>query len=194
MAMPCTYISCVAERHMGRESMGTLIQAKMPEEGETLLSRFGGQVQTIYLDPPFNTGKQFDMKVRIGEGGYKNGSPSLNLPAYDDRWPDRTEYLAMMKKTLLLSRELLKKEGTIFLHIDSRMYAHLRLLMDEVFGESNFLNEIIWSYQTGGRARSYFPRKHDVILFYARSRSYYFNLKAGCAQRVAQQPYAPRRG
>lgn len=84
----------------------------------------------------------------------------------------------MMKKTLLLSRELLKKEGTIFLHIDSRMYAHLRLLMDEVFGESNFLNEIIWSYQTGGRARSYFPRKHDVILFYARSRSYYFNLKA----------------
>jgi len=178
MAMPCTYISCVAERHMGRESMGTLIQAKMPEEGETLLSRFGGQVQTIYLDPPFNTGKQFDMKVRIGEGGYKNGSPSLNLPAYDDRWPDRTEYLAMMKKTLLLSRELLKKEGTIFLHIDSRMYAHLRLLMDEVFGESNFLNEIIWSYQTGGRARSYFPRKHDVILFYARSRSYYFNLKA----------------
>ena len=58
------------------------------------------------------------------------------------------------------------------------MYAHLRLLMDEVFGESNFLNEIIWSYQTGGRARSYFPRKHDVILFYARSRSYYFNLKA----------------
>ena len=79
--MPCTYISCVAERHMGRESMGTLIQAKMPEEGEILLSRFGGQVQTIYLDPPFNTGKQFDMKVRIGEGGYKNGSPSLNLPA-----------------------------------------------------------------------------------------------------------------
>ena len=65
MAMPCTYISCVAECHMGRESMGTLIQAKMPEEGETLLSRFGGQVQTIYLDPPFNTGKQFDMKVRI---------------------------------------------------------------------------------------------------------------------------------
>ena len=77
-----------------------------------------------------------------------------------------------------LYRELLKKEGTLFLHIDSRMYAHLRLLMDEVFGESNFLNEIIWSYQTGGRARSYFPRKHDVILFYARSRSYYFNLKA----------------
>ena len=54
----------------------------------------------------------------------------------------------------------------------------MRLLMDEVFGESNFLNEIIWSYQSGGRARTYFPRKHDVILFYAKSRTYYFNLRA----------------
>ena len=102
----------------------------------------------------------------------------------------------MMKQTLLLSRELLKKEGTIFLHIDSRMYAHLRLLMDEVFGESNFLNEIIWSYQTGGRARSYFPRKHDVILFYARSQVVLLQPqgRAGRAKRVAQQPHAPRRG
>ncbi len=176
--MPCTYIHCAAERHACRESRGTLIQAKMPEDGQKLLARFKGQVQTIYLDPPFNTGKQFEMKARVGEKGYRTGSPSLNLPAYDDRWEDRSHYLTMMRETLTLSRELLKKEGTIFLHIDSRMYAHLRLLMDEVFGENNFLNEIIWSYQTGGRARSYFPRKHDVILFYARSKSYYFNLKA----------------
>lgn len=176
--MPCTYIHCAAERHACRESRGTLIQAKMPEEGQKLLARFKGQVQTIYLDPPFNTGKQFEMKMRVGAKGYRTGSPSLSLPAYDDRWEDRSHYLTMMRETLILSRELLKKEGTIFLHIDSRMYAHLRLLMDEVFGENNFLNEIIWSYQTGGRARSYFPRKHDVILFYARSKSYYFNLKA----------------
>ena len=185
--MPCTYISCVAEHHMGRESTGTLIQAKLPEEGEALLSRFGGQVQTIYLDPPFNTGKQFDMKARIGEKGYRTGSPSLSLPAYDDRWPDRAEYLSMMKQTLLLSRELLKKEGTLFLHIDSRMYAHLRLLMDEVFGESNFLNEIIWVYQSGGRSLKYFSRKHDVILFYRKSPKYDFNV-----EEVMVAPSEPR--
>ena len=115
--------------------------------------------------------------MRVGEKGYKTGSPTVSLDAYDDRWESREEYLAMMRDALVLARGLLKKEGTIFLHIDSRMYAHLRLLMDEVFGESNFLNEIVWSYQTGGRARNYFPRKHDTILFYARSRSYYFNLK-----------------
>ena len=175
--MAATYICCASERHFSRESMGTLIQGSLPACAGELLERFGGQVQTVYLDPPFNTGKQFDMKVRIGERGYRTGSPTLTLPAYDDRWPDRSAYMDMMRSTLELARGLMKKEGTIFLHIDSRMHAHMRLLMDEIFGESNFLNEIIWSYQTGGRARTYFPRKHDVILFYAKSRSYYFNLK-----------------
>ncbi|HIS95971.1 MAG TPA: site-specific DNA-methyltransferase [Candidatus Ventricola gallistercoris] len=176
--MACTYIRCAAERQMGRESTGTLIQAELPACGQQLLSRYGESVQTVYLDPPFNTGRRFDMKVRVGTQGHKTGSPALALPAYDDRWQSREQYLAMMRDVLTLSRQLLKKEGTIFLHIDSHMYAHLRLLMDDIFGENNFLNEIIWAYQTGGRARTYFPRKHDVILFYAKSRSYYFNIRA----------------
>ena len=90
--------------------------------------------------------------------------------------------------------QLLKKEGTIFLHIDSHMYAHLRLLMDDIFGENNFLNEIIWAYQTGGRARTYFPRKHDVILFYRQIPLLLFQhpRRPGGAQRDAQQPHAPR--
>ena len=176
--MPASYIRCATERHMGEGDAGLLVQGSLPGCAQTLLDRYEQQVQTIYLDPPFNTGKCFEMKARVGERGYKTGSPALSLPAYDDRWESREAYLAMMREALTLSRALLKKEGTIFLHIDSRMYAHLRLLMDEIFGESNFLNEIVWSYQTGGRARTYFPRKHDVILFYARSRSYYFNLKA----------------
>ncbi len=176
--MAATTIRCSTVRQMGRESAGTLIQGSMPESAGALLERFDGSVQMIYLDPPFNTGKIFEMKARIGEKGFRTGSPALTLPAYDDRWPDRAQYMQMMRETLTLCRSLLKREGTIFLHIDSRMHAHMRLLMDEVFGESNFLNEIIWSYQTGGRARTYFPRKHDVILFYAKSRAYYFNLKA----------------
>lgn len=175
--MSAQYIRCGTQCHAGDFDAGTLIQGRLPEDGQALLARFGGQVQMVYLDPPFNTGKKFDMKVRVGEKGYKTGSPTVSLSAYDDRWESREEYLAMMREALVIARGLLKKEGTIFLHIDSRMYAHLRLLMDEVFGENNFLNEIVWSYQTGGRAKNYFPRKHDTILFYARSRQYYFNLK-----------------
>ena len=192
--MPASYIRCTTERHMGEGDAGTLMQGSLPGCAQTLLDRYAQQVQTIYLDPPFNTGKCFEMKARVGEKGYKTGSPSLSLPAYDDRWESREAYLAMMREALTLSRALLKKEGTIFLHIDSRMYAHLRLLMDEVFGESNFLNEIVWSYQTGGRARTYFPRKHDTILFYARSRSYYFNLKGVPIARSEARSNHMRRG
>lgn len=191
--MSATYVRCAAERRFGKESMGSLIQGVMPEEGQELLERFGGQVQMVYLDPPFNTGKRFDLKVRIGEEGYRTGTRTMMLPAYDDRWPDREQYMQMMKKTLELAHALLKKEGTIFLHIDARMHAHMRLLMDEVFGENNFLNEIIWSYQTGGRARTYFPRKHDVILFYAKSRSYYFNLKGAPIERAQARSNHMRR-
>ena len=176
--MCATYICCGAERHLGTQSTGVLKQSTLAACREELLARYAGAVQMIYLDPPFNTGKQFDMKVRVGEKGYKDGSPMLTLPAYDDRWESREAYLSMMRETLTLARDLLKKEGTIFVHIDCRMHAHIRLMMDEIFGESNFLNEIIWSYQSGGRARTYFPRKHDVILFYAKSRSYYFSLKS----------------
>jgi len=192
--MPARYIRCATQRHMGEGDAGTLILGKLPEASQALLARYGQQVQTIYLDPPFNTGKSFEMKARVGEAGYKTGSPALSLPAYEDRWESREAYLAMMREALVLSRGLLKKEGTIFLHIDSRMYAHLRLLMDDVFGESNFLNEIIWAYQSGGRARNYFPRKHDTILFYARSRGYYFNLKGVPIARTEARSNHMRRG
>lgn len=192
--MAATYIRCAAERHQGGESAGTLIQGKMPECAGALLARFGGSVQTIYLDPPFNTGKQFEMKARIGEKGYKTGSPSLSLLAYDDRFPNREAYLSMMRSTLEACRALLRREGTIFVHIDSRMSAHVRLLMDEIFGENNFLNEIVWSYQSGGRARTYFPRKHDMILFYAKTRSYYFNLRGAPLSRAQVRSNHMRHG
>lgn len=176
--MACASIHCAAERCTGRESAGVLIQGELTACAQDLLARFGGRMQVVYLDPPFNTGKRFTMRARIGEKGYRTGTPNLALPAYEDRWPSREAYLAMMREALTLAHGLLRREGTLFLHIDERMHAHLRLLVDEVFGENNFLNEIVWAYQTGGRARSYFPRKHDTILFYAKSRAYYFNIKA----------------
>ncbi len=192
--MAATYIRCASERHLTRESAGTLIQGVLPQDGQALLSRFGGSVQTVYLDPPFNTGKRFEMRARVGERGYRTGAPALALPAYDDRYESHEAYIDMMRGTLALARGLLKKEGTIFLHIDSRMHAPMRLLMDEIFGENNFLNEIVWAYQSGGRARSYFPRKHDTILFYAKSRSYYFNLKAVPLERAQARSNHMRRG
>ncbi len=147
------------------------VRQRLPE----LLSKYQGQVQLIYLDPPFATGQQFDMKVRAGERDHQSGNGSLSLPAYADP-SDEAEYLDMMREVLIGARKLLCDTGSIFLHIDHRMHARLRLLMDEVFGQDSFLNEIIWAYQTGGRARKHFSRKHDIILFYRKTKKYFFDL------------------
>ncbi len=139
-----------------------------------LRARYGGQVQLIYLDPPFATGQSFEMRMRVGEKDWRSGNGSLSLPAYSDP-ADADAYLDMMRALLTGCHALLSDSGSLFLHIDYRMSARLRLLMDEVFGEANFLNEIIWSYQTGGRAVRYFSRKHDTILFYRKTKQYFFD-------------------
>ena len=142
-----------------------------------LLSQYAGQAQVIYMDPPFGTGQVFSMRVRVGEKEWRSGVGSLEKQAYDDQM-GLEDYLALIRDALIGARDLLCDTGVVFLHVDFRMHARLRLIMDEVFGESNFLNEIIWSYQSGGRARRFFSRKHDVILFYRKTKKYYFNLEA----------------
>lgn len=142
-----------------------------------LMAEYAGKVQLIYLDPPFSTGQQFSMRVRVGEKEWKSGSGSLMQAAYSDKF-DAGQYLQLMREVLTGCHRLLSDTGVLYLHIDFRMHAPLRLLMDEIFGEANLLNEIIWTYQTGGRARRYFSRKHDIILFYAKTRKYFFNIDA----------------
>ena len=171
-------VNCGRTRWYGLQEEGLLLQMDARQGREALLPRYAGRVQTIYLDPPFNTGKRFEAHLSAGDAAYRSGRGNVLAEAYDDRWPDREAYLSMIRETLTLCRELLCREGTLFLHCDSRSAAPLRLMLDEIFGEANFLNEIIWAYQSGGRSKAFFPRKHDTILFYARSRAYYFNLKA----------------
>ena len=90
------------------------------------------------------------------------GKGSLVLPAFsDDMEPDA--YYAMMRRVLEGCHSLLREDGMLFLHCDFRASARLRLIMDDIFGEKNLLNEIVWVYHTGGMARRYFSRKHDTI-------------------------------
>lgn len=149
----------------------------------SLVDEYAGKVQLIYLDPPFGTGHSFSMRVRVGEKEWKTGSGTLVMQSYEDDL-NVEAYLALMREVITASKKLLSDTGVIYLHVDYRMHARLRLLMDEIFGENNFLNEIIWSYQTGGRARKFFSRKHDIILFYRKTKKYYFNLEAVPVSRV----------
>ena len=135
-----------------------------------------GQIQCVYLDPPFMTGKAFKRKRPWGEKGWKKGTPCLELPGYADRFPDEEAYLDMLSRMVSAAWELLKPEGVLYLHLDWRMTGQARMICDQIFGKERFLNEIIWSYESGGRSKRTFSRKHDNILLYAKGDDYYFDL------------------
>ena len=142
-------------------SAGTFLCGDCVVCAKALLPDFAGQADLIYIDPPFCTGDNFTFGAET---------------AYTDRLPEG-EYMRLMREILTLSREMLSETGSIYVHIDYRMSAKMRLILDEVFGEENFRNEIIWAYKSGGRTKKYFPRKHDTIFFYSKTDNYYFNIE-----------------
>lgn len=139
------------------------------------LSAYEGRVQCVYMDPPYLTGDSFVYRCRVGKEGWEKDKNTLILPAYDDRM-DRPEYLDLLRQAVRKARELLDLSGVLFLHLNDRMSAYGRVICDEEMGAENFVNEIIWSYQTGGRSNRHFSRKHDVILFYRKSRQMFFDI------------------
>lgn len=149
----------------------------MGDARETDLSEYYGKVQCVYIDPPYFTGEYFSYRMRIGEDGWRTGKRYIDLPAFNDfSKAGRDEYLGFLREMIHLARKLLCRSGSFFLHVDWRSIAHARLLCDDIFGEEQFRNEIIWSYQTGGRSLRYFSRKHDNILFYAKSKDHFFDI------------------
>ena len=166
-------IYCKAEQHeIG--GPGTFFLARSQKLLPRLIEEYAGKVQLIYLDPPFGTGDTFQQKdEKEAPGG---------VPLFRDDMPE-AEYLKWMRTILTGCRDLLSPSGSLYLHIDWRMSAKLRLMLDEIFGQDNFMDEIIWGYKTGGRATRFFPRKHDTILFYRKSRRVYFNI-AGKKQTI----------
>ena len=160
-------IFCTSERHVNG-GPGEFILSRAEDALETLLADYRGRVQVVYLDPPFGTGDIFHSKLGAG-------SETLSLPTYADDM-EESAYLAWMRTILAGTRELLSPSGSLYLHIDYRMSAKLRLLLDELFGAQNFMNEIVWCYKSGGRATRFYPRKHDTILFYRKSAKVFFDI------------------
>ena len=162
-------VYCTEEIHRSGGN-GTFLLAKAEDALSSLLARYENSVRLIYLDPPFRTGESF--KMRIGKG-----KQAQTVVLYEDKL-DEESYLAWLKTILTGCHRLLDPRGSIYLHLDYRMSHKARLLLDEIFGESNFMNEIIWAYRSGGRATRCYPRKHDTILFYRKSRKVLFNIAA----------------
>lgn len=137
-----------------------------------LLKEFRGKIDLIYIDPPFDSKADYKKKIEIrGIGKTESDSSSFEEKQYADIWTN-DEYLQFMYERLILLRELLSDDGSIYLHCDWHKSHYLRGLMDEVFGANNFVDEIVWGYEDiGSKAVKYFKRKHDTIFFYQKTNS-----------------------
>jgi site-specific DNA-methyltransferase (adenine-specific) len=135
-----------------------------------------GTAQLIYVDPPFNTGKAQQRRTlrtvrdeagdRTGFSGHRYTTTEITRHRYRDVHED---YLGMLEPLVREAHRLLSASGTLYLHIDYREAHYVKVLLDDVFGRDAFLNELIWAYDFGGRARDRWPAKHDTILVYVRT-------------------------
>lgn len=141
----------------------------------SLLEKYAGKIDLIYIDPPFATGADFTADIEIGEKGetvHKEHS-IIEEKAYRDTWGNGLEgFLKMLSERLSLMRDLLSDKGSIYIHIDWRVNSHVRLIMDELFGADNLQREIIWwpNNVSGfkGKAPNWI-RDHETIMFYGKS-------------------------
>lgn len=138
-----------------------------------------GKIDLIYIDPPFDSKADYRTKISLPGTTIDQKPTVLEQFAYSDTWSDGTaSYLAMITPRLILMRELLSKNGSIYVHLDWHVGHYVKLLLDEVFGRQNFVNEIVWHYQSGGRQMSAFSRKHDVIFLYGKGGARFFDADA----------------
>lgn len=142
-----------------------------------LLKQFRGKVDLIYIDPPFDSGADYKKKVQLGGKSTTTDQPVFEEKQYTDLWSN-DEYLQFMFERLVLMRELLSKTGSIYVHCDSHKSHHLRCIMEEVFGQENFLNEVAWCYSDAANSKKYWNTKHDTILFFKKSEEWTFNYEA----------------
>ena len=206
VALPFQVIETINESRATREAkklpqQSTLFDVYEGKEGDTfeagwrnkliwgdnllvigsLLDKFAGKIDLIYIDPPFATGVDFSFRAQIGDSGeevFKEQS-AIEEKAYRDTWGAGTgSYLQMISQRLILMRDLLAADGSIYVHCDWRVNWAIRCVLDEIFGAGYFRNEIIWHYEnklgTGWGAKT-FDTRHDVLLKFSKGKNYTHN-------------------
>lgn len=135
-----------------------------------------GGIKLIYIDPPFDVGADFSMDIEIGGDTFTKRPGILEEIAYRDTWGKGADsFIAMIYERLILMRDLLAEDGSIYVHIDYRMTGYLRCILDEVFGSGNFRNEIIWQKcNSKNYTQSAFSNLHDTILYFSKTQNYSF--------------------
>ena len=147
----------------------------------SLLEKFAGKINLIYIDPPFATGADFKFKIQVGDDAEEitKEHSIIEEKAYRDTWGRGLDsYLQMMYERLVLMKELLADNGSIYVHLDWHVGHYVKVMMDEIFGYENFRNEITWRRQIPRGMKAYaefYPFSADYILIYTKSQSAIWN-------------------
>jgi DNA modification methylase len=136
-----------------------------------------GGLKLIYIDPPFDVGADFSMDIEIGDETFHKEANLLEQIAYRDTWGRGADsFISMIYERLMLMRDLLSEDGSIYVHCDWHVSHLLRVVLDDVFGRDRFCNEIIWHYYNKMQGNiNRFASNHDVIFWYSRSERKPFN-------------------
>ena len=156
---------------------------------KNLLERgYAGAFRLIYIDPPFFTRSSFNASVSVKDA---NGtSHKVHHLAYDDKFDRSLEYyIENMTVRILMMKDLLANDGLMWIHLDWHSSHYIKLVLDELMGEKNFVNEIIWQYKSGGSGKRHFARKHDTILVYSKTSKYRINVPKEKSYNRDRKPY-----
>lgn len=161
-----------------------------------------GGLKLIYIDPPFDVGADFSTDIKIGNDVFHKEANILEQIAYRDTWGRGTDsFMSMIYERLILMRDLLAEDGSIYVHCDWRVNSMVRLALDSVFGSEQHVNEVIWCYKSGGTSKTTYAKKHDTIYYYSKEDEPIFNLqkeksymKPWSGKNPAQTYYEDERG
>jgi len=155
----------------------------------SLLRECAGQVKLVYIDPPFDTGADFAYRVSVGDESVEKLPSILEEHAYRDTWGrGRGSYLSMLYERLVLIHELLADDGSLFVHLDWHQGHYVKVMLDEIFGDGRFLNEIVWWYYNKFQGNiNRIASNHDVIFWYAKGESYTFHRQRELREKPVKQ-------
>ena len=153
------------------------MQALLAGDPQTGMSSMRGKIDLIYIDPPFDSKADYRTKIHLPGTDLEQKPTVIEQFAYSDTWKDGTvSYLQMMVPRLILMRELLSEQGSIYVHIDWHVGHYVKVILDEIFGKDNFVNEIIWKKTNSPKAQSdSFGNQHDTIFLYSKNLKKIFN-------------------
>ena len=148
------------------------MQALLTGDPQTGMSSMRGKIDLIYIDPPFDSKADYRTKIHLPGTDIEQKPTVIEQFAYSDTWKDGTvSYLQMMVPRLILMRELLSEQGSIYVHIDWHVGHYVKVIMDEIFGKESFRNEVIWQRSHSHNDPNKFGNIHDTLLVYAKDDS-----------------------